>query len=133
DELIHFRPVLSVGYAWALLADGELEAALARLRDAERWLDTTSDTSELALASSAEMVVVDEEEFLRLPASIAVYRAALAQALGDVPDTVKYARQAIDLLPEEEHLGRGAAAALLGLASWASGDLEAAHRTFAEG
>src|SRR5947209_6426805 len=27
DELIHFRPVLSVGYAWALLADGELEGA----------------------------------------------------------------------------------------------------------
>ena len=30
--------------------------------------------------------------------------------------------------PEDDHLGRGAAAALLGLASWASGDLEAAHR-----
>jgi LuxR family maltose regulon positive regulatory protein len=133
DELVHFRPVLSVGYAWALLADGELEAALARLRDAERWLDTTSDTSELALAPAAEMVVVDEEEFRLLPASIAVYRAALAQALGDAPNTVKYARRALDLLPEEEHLGRGAAAALLGLASWASGDLEAAHRTFADG
>ncbi len=133
DELVHFRPVLSVGYAWALLAGGELEAALARLRDAERWLDTTADTGELALAPSAEMVVVDEEEFRRLPASIAVYRAAHAQALGDVPDTVKYARRVLDLLPEEEHLGRGAAAALLGLAFWASGDLEAAYRTFADG
>ena len=36
----------------------------ARLRDAERWLDTTADRS--------EMVVVDEEEFRRLPGSIAV-------------------------------------------------------------
>jgi LuxR family transcriptional regulator, maltose regulon positive regulatory protein len=133
DELIRCRPVLSVGYAWALLAIGELEAALARLRDAERWLDTTADTSELASSSPAQMVVVDEEEFRRLPASIAVYRAAYAQALGDVPATVKYARHALDLLPEEEILGRGAAAALLGLASWASGDLEVAHRTFAEG
>jgi LuxR family transcriptional regulator, maltose regulon positive regulatory protein len=67
DELIHFRPVLSVGYAWALLAGGELEAAHARLRDAERWLDTTTDMSELALAPSAEMVVVDKEEFRRVP------------------------------------------------------------------
>jgi LuxR family transcriptional regulator, maltose regulon positive regulatory protein len=149
DEMVHFRPVLSVGYAWALLASGELEAALARLRDAERWLDNTADRSEPASAPSAEtcpesfdyaqdklrrrMVVVDEEEFRRLPASIAVYRAAYAQALGDVPATVKYARQALDLLPEQEILGRGAAAALLGLASWASGDLEAAYRAFADG
>jgi LuxR family maltose regulon positive regulatory protein len=133
EELIHFRPLLSVGYAWALLASGELEAAHIRLRDAERWLDTTADTSERALAPPAEMVVVDEEGFRRLPAMIAVYRAAHAQALGDVSNTVKYARRVLDLLPEEDHLGRGAATALLGLASWANGDLEAAHRTFAEG
>jgi len=133
DELISYRPVLSAGYAWALLAGGELEAAHARLSDAERWLDTTTDTSERALAPSAEMVVVDEEEFRRLPAAIAVYRAAQAQALGDVPNTVKYARRVLDLLPEDDHLGRGAATALLGLASWANGDLEAAHRTFADG
>ena len=76
---------------------------------------------------------MDEEEFRRLPGSIAVYRAAQAQALGDVADTVKYARRVLDLVPEDDHLGRGAAAALLGLASWASGDLEAAHRTYAEG
>ncbi len=133
DELFHFRPVLSVGYAYALLADGQLEAAHARLRDAERWLDTTVDMRELALASSAEMIVVDEEEFRALPGSIAMYRAAIALALGDVANTIKYARRVLDLVPEENHLGRGAAAALLGLASWVSGDLEAAHRTFADG
>jgi LuxR family maltose regulon positive regulatory protein len=133
DGLIRFRPVLSVGYAYGLLSSGELGAVEARLRDAERWLDTTADTSEVTLAPSAEMVVVDEEEFRRLPAAIAVYRAAHAQALGNVPDTVKYARQVLELLPEDEHLGRGAAAALLGLASWASGDLDAAYRMFAYG
>ncbi len=41
DELVHFRPVLSVDYAYALFGGGELEAVEARLRDAERWLDTT--------------------------------------------------------------------------------------------
>jgi LuxR family transcriptional regulator, maltose regulon positive regulatory protein len=133
DELVHVRPVLSVGYAGALVAGGELEGVEARLRDAERWLDTTADRTELALAPSAEMVVVDEAEFRRLPGSIAVYRAAQAQALGDVANTMKYARRALDLVPEDDHLGRGSAAALLGLASWASGDLEAAHRTYAEG
>src|SRR5258708_2802786 len=133
DQLVRARPVLSVHYAGTLLLSGELEGVEARLRDAERWLDTKADMGELALASSAEMVVVDEEEFRRLPASIAVYRAAQAQALGDVAATVKYARRVLDLLPEEEHLGRGAAAALLGLAYWTSGDLEAAHRTYADG
>ena len=133
DELFRCRPVLSVRYAGALLASGELEGVEARLRDAERWLDTTADMRERQEAPSAEMVVVDEEEFRRLPGSIAMYRAALALALGDVADTVKYARRVLDLVPEDDHLRRGAAAALLGLASWTSGDLEAAHRTYADG
>jgi LuxR family maltose regulon positive regulatory protein len=46
DELVRVRPVLSADYGWALLDVGELEAAEARLRDAERWLDTTADESE---------------------------------------------------------------------------------------
>ena len=66
DELVRARPVLSVDYALALLDGGELEGVEARLRDAERWLDTTADTSERPEAPSAEMVVVDEEEFRRL-------------------------------------------------------------------
>jgi LuxR family maltose regulon positive regulatory protein len=39
DEVVRVRPVLSVGFAGALLAGGEYEAVEARLRDAERWLD----------------------------------------------------------------------------------------------
>src|SRR6266705_1619814 len=132
DELVRARPVLSVYYAGALLLHAELEGVEARLRDAEQWLDTTTDMGELALASSAEMVVVDEAEFRRLPGAIAVYRAAIAQALGDVANTMKYARRALDLVPEDDHLGRGSAAGFLGLAYWTSGDLEAAHRSYAE-
>ena len=41
DELVRARPVLSVWYAYALLGSGQLEAAEARLTDAERWLETT--------------------------------------------------------------------------------------------
>jgi LuxR family maltose regulon positive regulatory protein len=36
-------------------------------------------------------------------------------------------------LPDDDHLWRGAAASLLGIAYWTLGDLEAAHRSFAEG
>ncbi len=132
DELVRTRPVLSVHYAGALLLNGELEGVEARLRDAERWLDTSADMSELALASSAEMIVVDQAEFRGLPGSIAIYRAAIAMALGDVANTMKYARRVLDLVPEDNHLRRGSAAGFLGLAYWTSGDLEAAHRSYAE-
>jgi LuxR family maltose regulon positive regulatory protein len=141
DELVRVRPVLSADYGRALLDVGELEAAEARLRDAERWLDTTADMNQRpderpevpsAEMSVAGMVVVDEEQFRSLPASIATARAAHAQALGDVPGTVKYARRALDLLPGGYYYERGVLAALLGVAYWASGDLEAAHRSFAD-
>src|SRR6266498_1213324 len=133
DELFHRRPVLSVYYAGALLLNGKLEGVESRLRDAERWLDTNTNRSERLEASSVEMVVVDENEFRRLPGWIAIYRAASALALGDVPETMKYARLALELVQEEDYVGRGAAAGLLGLAYWTSGDLEAAHRTYADG
>ncbi len=133
DELVRARPVLSSHYAWASLIGGELEAAETRLRDAERWPETTSDKSERPRVPSAEMVVVDEEQFRSLPAAIATARAFHAGALGDVPGTVKYARRALDLMPEGDYFERGVGATLLGLAYWASGDLEAAHRTFADG
>src|SRR5438270_13644843 len=109
DELVRARPVLSVHYAGTLLLSGELAGVEVRLRDAEQWLDTTTDRGELALASSAEMVVVDEEEFRGLPGMMAIYRAAIALVLGDVADTMKYARRALDLVPEDDHHWRGSA------------------------
>jgi LuxR family transcriptional regulator, maltose regulon positive regulatory protein len=123
DELIHVRPVLSVAYAYALFGDGELEAVEARLWDAERWLDTPTE----------KMVVVDEEEFRRLPGMIALLRAAQALARGDMPEAVKNAQRVLDLAPGEAHLMLGGAASVLGLAAWASGDLEAARRMTADG
>ena len=132
DEVVRVRPVLSVHFAGALLSGGEFEGVEARLRDAERWLDATTARHEGAPARPAEMVVADEEEYRRLPAEIEVYRSALALALADVPGTVRHARRALDLSPEEDHLVRASAAGFMGLASWASGDLEAGHSAYAE-
>ncbi len=131
DGMIRARPVLSVWYANALLVSGEMEAAEARLTDAERWLEPVDNMNGQPKNPAAERVVVDEEQFRSLPASIAIARAYRAQALGDVPGAVTYARRALDLTPETNHLKRGQATALLGLAYWASGDLEAANWTFA--
>lgn len=132
DEVIAARPVLSVHYAGTLLIHGQVEGAEARLQDAERWLDTTVEGQARPNDSSAEPIVVDEEEFRRLPAAIAVFRAALALAVGDAAGTIGYARRALDLVDEADHLGRGSAAGLLGLAYWTNGDLERADRSYAD-
>jgi LuxR family maltose regulon positive regulatory protein len=132
-ELYRSRPVLSLGYVGALLACGELGGVEARLRDAERWLDAAGGRRARPEGLPAEPVVMDEEELRRLPAAVAMYRAGQALARGDVPVTVVQARRVLDLAPEDDHIRRGAAAALLGLAYWAGGDLEAGHRSYAEG
>ncbi len=131
-ELVHMRPVLLVYYAFALLP-GEPDAAEERLKEAERWLDTPTTLPERSGDSSRKPVVVNEEEFRSLPGTIAVARAYRAGAVGDVPGIVQQARRALDLLPDSDHLWRGGAAALLGIAYWNSGDLEAAHRAITEG
>lgn len=148
NPLIRVRSVLSVVYAWALMDDGKLEAAEARLQDAEQWLDSvaTDTTADLATVTAMdtvarqrsnslapERVVVDEAQFRSLPAAIANARAYRAQALGDLANAAAYARKALDLLPEDDYYERGTTAALLGLTYWASGKLEAAHQSFADG
>jgi LuxR family maltose regulon positive regulatory protein len=133
DELVRARPVLSVAYAQALLNAGKLEAAEARLLDAEQWLEPTTDMSERPEDPSTKMVVVDEAQFRSLPVSLATARAYHAQAIGDVVGTVQYTQRVLDLLPEGDHSMRGSVTMLLGLAYWASGDLEAAHHTFSDG
>ncbi len=119
DEVVRCRPVLSAQYAGVMLSCGLVEGVADRLRDAE--------------APPAEMVVVDEEAFRQLPGIIAMYRAGHGLALGDLQATSYFARQVLDLAAEDDHLRRGAAVALLGLASWTNGDLEEGHRMFAEG
>jgi len=123
DDLVRQRPVLSVSYAWALLSAGELDGVEPRLRDAERWLDSPA----------VDMVVVNEEEFDQLPGTIAIYRAALAQIRGDSRATAEFASLALNYIQPDDYLRHGAAAALLGLASWTIGDLAAAHRHYAAG
>ena len=49
-----------------------------------------------------------------------------------MPATIAYARRSLELVEGGDHLGRGAAAGLLGLASWASGDLDAGYRSYAD-
>jgi LuxR family maltose regulon positive regulatory protein len=128
DEIFHTRPVLSLGYAGALLSTGETVGVEERLQDAERW----ANPSDGDVPNPDHLSVVDADEFRRLPGSIAIYRSGQALAGGDAPATVAYARRALDLLDHDDHYWRGAAAALEGLALWGSGDLDGAYEGYAK-
>ena len=121
DEVVRVRPVLAVGLIGALTSIGEFEGVAARLDDVERLL----------AADRADVVVVDEEEFRRLPGAVQTYRAALALVRGDTSATIRHARLAIDRAAPDDHLTRAGAFALQGLALWSTGELDAAHRAYA--
>ena len=126
DELFQHHPVLNVHYVGTLLQNGQFDGVEPRLREIERWLATPEDIRGRA-------VYVDEEEFQRLPSSVAMYRAAIAQAQGDVGNAMKHASKVLELTRDDDDFPRGAASSLLGLASWASGDLETGYQTFSNG
>jgi LuxR family transcriptional regulator, maltose regulon positive regulatory protein len=116
--------VLSAFYGYMPMVSGDLDAVEPRLDDAERAL--------AAVPHPADPPRADTEELRVLPATVAVYRASLAQARGDVAGTEKHARRALVLAGPTDHLARGGAAGFLGLAAWARGDVSSALETFAQ-
>jgi LuxR family maltose regulon positive regulatory protein len=125
DELFRDRPVLSIAFVGARMATGDTAGVESLLEDAERWLDGPPD-------GSPGPIVFDEEEYARLAPQVAVFRAALALLGGDLDGTMTYADRVLELVDPADHLHYGSAAALLGLAHWAVGDLESARRRYAE-
>jgi LuxR family maltose regulon positive regulatory protein len=119
EAVLRNRPVLRVGYAGAILVHGELDGVEEHLRDAERWLDEVGDGGDDAVVRAVR-------------SQVAVYRAAQARMTGDLAGTTTHARRVLDLAGREDHLLRGSAAGLLGLASWTRGDLPAARGWWAD-
>ena len=122
SEVLRVRPALCNALGGTRLSTGTMDGVDSLLQDAQRWLDDPADG----------MVVVDHEGFRRLPAEVAVHRAGLALMSGDVEAAVGFAQRVLDLALDDDHLSRGAASALTGLAAWGSGDLETAETSYAE-
>jgi LuxR family transcriptional regulator, maltose regulon positive regulatory protein len=124
DDTVRRSPVLSVFAAALLVVAGDLAAVEPRLDDAE---------AALAAAEADGIRPWPETDELRtLPSTIAMYRASLAQARGDVEGTAEHARRALDLAGPDDHLARGGAAGFLGLTAWARGDVTQALATFGQ-
>ena len=136
DDVLRSRALLATQMMPARLSEGDLDGAERWLADADEALRTT--TLELAAVRVprrgrlADAARAREKELRALPAQAAVYRAAVAQARGDVEGTIAHARRALALAGPADHVARSGGAGYLGLAAWAAGDLPAAVDTFGE-
>jgi LuxR family maltose regulon positive regulatory protein len=126
DELFAARPVLAMALVGARMVTGDPTGADELLTGVEGWFDDGG-----APRGEAAPIVVDRGQFARLPAQAAVQRAGLALLSGDVEATIHHAGRVLTLVQPTDHLQRGAATALLGLAHWSTGDLESARSYYA--
>jgi LuxR family maltose regulon positive regulatory protein len=122
------RPVLLVEFAGALLSIHEFERVETLLDTAER-LVAPGQGADL----SGTAVVVDRDAFERLPAMLALYRAAMAKVGEREEEHLAHARRVLELVTADDHLSRGGAEAFLGLAAWGRGELDEAYRWYAAG
>ncbi|HET6690811.1 MAG TPA: hypothetical protein VFG74_08100, partial [Miltoncostaeaceae bacterium] len=122
EELLPSRPVLTMALIGARMRAGDLEGIASGLDELERRLDVPDP----------DRVVVDEEGLRLIPAQAAIFRSALALVAGDPAATLAHAGRALALVEPGDHLPRGSAAALAGLAHWSVGDLAPARERYAE-
>ena len=132
DELIQLRPILCVGYAWALLDSGKFEDCETRLNDAEKCINLLS-TNKVQQTELLNIVVVDEEQYKILPATIAAARGYLALVRGEVKAAIDYTKNALTLFPKGEYYNKGVLYTMLGLAQWTNGEIEDAFNTITSG
>ena len=125
DDVLRVRPVLCNALAGSRMSTGTFDGVEELLDETERWLTSAG------AGTSDGMVVADQGEFERLPAEVAMHRAGLALVRGDVDGTIRHSQRVLEVAAKDDHLARGAASALRGLAAWTTGDLETAYTSYA--
>ncbi len=106
ETLICARPFLCLYHAYALTVTNQLQAAEARLQDAE-W--------------SAQQMPAEQGQ--TISGWVHYIRALIALLSGDIPQAVSLARQALELLPEVEAIARAGPLATTTRAYLVSGDV----------
>ena len=125
EGIIEKRPVLAMGYGWALIDTGDIE-------ESKIWLGRAEKLAEQHLQQPAEFPVADWKQFALLPATISVAYAYIAAAEEDIAGVFCHAQVALDKTPGDQYYKRGVIAMLLAFAHWSSGDLLAAEKIIAD-
>ena len=129
DDVVQARPVLALGFIAALMSNGQFTGVEERLRDLEQRLPAPRPDGQPGEPPPGT-IVADLNEWNRIPGALELYRSALSLLAGDTAETIAHAELAIARAAEDDHLTRAGAAATAGLARWADGDLEEAHRAY---
>jgi LuxR family maltose regulon positive regulatory protein len=109
---------------YILFTYGQLDATDRSLQAAEKMLDPNTDQE---LVSSPDKDQLSDTNKMKLVGRVAAIRSFLASYSGDIPGTIRYARQALDYLPEQELPWRSAALITLGDAYANQGQMVAAY------
>jgi LuxR family maltose regulon positive regulatory protein len=130
--MVSTKPLLSILQARAQVMSGDSRSAESTLRRAEQALDTACG-EEIQMWPDGTSFRRDFDRG-ELCGKIATVRAILGMYSGDVDRTTQQGRKALELLPKEELIWRGVAAATLGMAQgWAgTGDMLKAGHAFSE-
>ena len=113
------HPWLAIQKAWALSLTGHLDRVEPILQAAEHMIVPLKQTVEVRI----------------MLGTVAAARAHTANMRGEADLAADFARQALDYLPDSDPFPRGlrsVSTAILGDASWVSGDLEGAERVYRE-
>jgi len=114
-DVTRTRPRLSLDLAWALLWSAQIDAIEPRLQDVEHAITS-----------------LPEADLTAMRGEVAAIRAELARQGGEIAAAIALARQALEDLPQDDRLARGATTGLLGQAHLLNGDTIAASQAFAE-
>jgi LuxR family maltose regulon positive regulatory protein len=120
EAVLSNRPVLAIGLVGGLMINSLFDDVDRRLRQIE----------EMLTRRASHLVAADPVALSRVPAEVEMYRAALALVAGDTAGTMTLAARAVAAAPGGDDLTPASAAALAGLASWASGDVVTAHDSY---
>ncbi len=122
STIIERSPILTMGYGWALLDMGDVEAC-------KEWFDKAQRLYNLCQTDERpnDIIINDTTQFELLPATIASAYGYIAAATGDTEGVFKHTRYALERIPSEQYIKRGVVDMLLGIAHWRNGDLHEAE------
>lgn len=128
EHVIRQRPVLNVGYAWALIDIGDMENCVERLEETQKLIESVK-----VCDAADHYVVYDKEQFELLPATISSAYAYIAAATGDSERVFIHANKALSQIPEDNRHRKGVVQMLLGFSYWGNGELNTALDIIKEG